>query len=376
MKYLYTWARMPTDNEILHKLCNACSRLEQKLAKLDLNSLGISEYNQQYLRNKIASLEHTLQLYGYLVLLSLSPERIDVDDCTVLDYGGGSGIFSFLAKEMGVGRVIYNDIYDVSCRDVKQLGRALSLELDDVVCGDVDDLISYVKEHSIIVNAIASYDVIEHIYDIKDFLRKMALLSRFPFRVVHASGANTKNPFYVRRTTRIQTQAEYKGIERKWGWKERDTLRSYLDIRREIIRSYQPDLSRVEVEELARRTRGLRKDDIERSIDEYREKGDITYCPDHPSNTCDPYTGNWAEHLMKTELLEQTLADSDFSVRILSGYYGSSGGKPKRIIKNLFNVVIRILGRKALIIAPYYVVCADYNASQSAAPDGYSADAL
>jgi hypothetical protein len=46
---------------------------------------------------------------------------------------------------------------------------------------------------------------------------------------------------------------------------------------------------------LAKKTRGLMKDDIEKLVEEYIASGKITYQPDHPTNTCDPYTGNWAD---------------------------------------------------------------------------------
>ena len=46
--------------------------------------------------------------------------------------------------------------------------------------------------------------------------------------------------------------------------------------------------------------------------------------PVHPTNTCDPRTGNWAEHLMDLGTLRKKLAARGFESRILTGYYGSS----------------------------------------------------
>lgn len=78
---------------------------------------------------------------------------------------------SLLAAELGVGTVIYNDIYDVSCKDIEILSNALGLKPDHIVCGDVDDLVSYLQEKSISINVIVSYDVLEHIYDVDSHLR-------------------------------------------------------------------------------------------------------------------------------------------------------------------------------------------------------------
>jgi len=69
---------------------------------------------------------------------------------------------------LGIGNVIYVDIYDGSCNDVEILSNALGLPLDYIICGDVDDLISFVQDNQIIINLIASYDVLEHIYDVED----------------------------------------------------------------------------------------------------------------------------------------------------------------------------------------------------------------
>jgi hypothetical protein len=163
----------------------------------------------------------------------------------------------------------------------------------------------------------------------------------------------------VHTVTRKQNQAEYENRELKWGHKERDSHRAYLDLRKEIISSYSPDLSSEQVEQLAHATRGLTKGDIQKCVDEYRRQGSITYHPDHPTNTCDPFTGNWCEHLMDTRWLQQVLEDAGFSVQILAGYYSVSGSLPKRTVKFFLNMAIRLMGRRGMVIAPYYVVYAD-----------------
>jgi hypothetical protein len=358
MKYLYTWAKMPKDQKAITALQDASFRLEQKLAGLDLGSLGISEYNQRYLGSKVKSLESALQLYGYLLLLALANRDVPIGDFVFVDYGGGSGLMSLLAKEMGIGTVIYNDIYDVSCDDVALTAEALGLKLDHIVCGEIDDLIRYLNDHSIAIHAITSFDVIEHIYDIDAFMQKMALLPHASLRVVHGSGANIKNPQYVYQTAKKHREVETKDRPKVWGAKERDTLRSYYAVRLEIIQTYAPDLSSSEAVTLANLTRGLRIDDITRSVDEYKEKGVVRYRPDHPTNTCDPYTGNWAEHLMDTDRFEPVLKKAGFSVQILSGYWGNFKRRFLNLAVGPLNGIISVLGANALAISPYYIVYA------------------
>jgi len=71
----------------------------------------MKKYFGDYLRN----LKGTLQRYSYLLLLAIEHLKIPLEEYTILDYGGVSGIFSLLAKEVGIGQVIYNDIIVLIC---------------------------------------------------------------------------------------------------------------------------------------------------------------------------------------------------------------------------------------------------------------------
>jgi len=363
MKYIYkyNYATIPRDFKLFPLINLAAESLHKKLIQIDLKQLGISEYNQRYLSEKLANPIGSMQLYSYLLALSLIGNKFPLNRFVFVDYGGGSGCLSLLAKEMGIGRVIYNDIYDVSCNDVKILARATNIDVDDYVCGDIDELINYLKKQSLPINAISSYDVIEHIYDIKSYIKKLRFLSYSSFRVIFGSSANIKNPRIRWKLRKIHLEREYKDRETKWGHKDRDTLNSFLNIRKEIINKYDLKLPLKTTEEIAKSTRGLMKQDIEKCVDEYKTKGEILYKPDHPTNTCDPYTGNWAEHLMELKWLENIFKDEGFEVKILNGYYAYSEFIYKRLIKNTLNIGIKYFGKTALFFSPYYIVYADYN---------------
>lgn len=338
-------------------LSRAKACISRKLRRLDLRPGYISEYNQRYLQSKIENLDSTLKTYAQLLKLCLTGTGIPLARFVLVDYGGGSGVLSFLAKELGIGTVICNDIYDVSCRDVTRLSDALDLPLDHVVEGDVGDLVNHVQVKSLDVHAVVSYDVMEHIYDVESHFRELALLSpRRSFRVIYASGANIENPWYVHAVTRKQREAENRNRKAEPGHKERDSLRSYHDIRGEIIRAHAPRLRADEIERLAKATRGLIKADIERTVDEYLTTGRVTYKIDHPTNTCDPYTGNWCEHLMNISWLTRTVRRAGFSVAIIPGRYLLAGRWDRRLAKLAANAVIQVFGRAALPVAPYYVV--------------------
>ena len=365
MKYFYNETKPVKDHDILFLINQAAERLHKKFTQIDLKQLNISEYNQSYLTGKLQNPIGMLQHYSYLLALTLTSVKQPLSQVVLIDYGGGSGVLSLLAQELGIGIVIYNDIYDVSCQDIKILAKVFELDIADFVCGDIDELIIYLNKQSISINAIISSDVIEHIYDIENYLRKLHLLSNSSFSLVFSSTANSKNPILRWQLKKQHIKCEYKNRELKWGHKERDTLRSYFEIRKEIISNYHSELSSEIVENIAKSTRGLIKQNIEKCVDEYIKDGKISYKPDHPTNTCDPYTGNWVEHLMNTKWLENILRNEVFEVKILSGYWKNSNHILQRLITELLNLGIKYLGTKALYIAPYYIVCAEYDTEKT-----------
>lgn len=345
------------NSPLMNNIIKAEERLSQKLRMLNHKSLAISDYNKRYLDEKLR--DGALDVYCQILYLSLCKNSIPLKDITLIDYGGGCGVMSYFAKDLGIGTVIYNDIYDVSCSDVRVTSKALGLNVDHIVCGDVNDLIMYIKENNIKANVIVSYDVLEHIYNLNDHFSQLSKMAN-RFKLVYGSSANIKNPRIVKRIKKLHLESEYMNRNKVWGHKERDALRAYIEIRKEMIKTYSPDLENSVVDKLSRMTRGLSQAEINKSVDEYKIKGTITYKPDHPTNTCDPYNGNWKEHLIDHDWLISTLKKIGYEVDILHGYYNLSGSKLKRSSKAILNNTLRILGKKALFISPHILVCADF----------------
>lgn len=358
MKYFYANALLPADMILRKKINLAAGRLYGKLIKIDLKDLNVSEYNRKYFGNKLNNLESVLQLYSYHLLWGLFLANLDLQDCTCVDYGGGCGILSLLAKELGIGTVVYNDIYDVSCQDAQCIASSVHLDADHYVCGDISELSNYVRAKRLEVCTIVSYDVIEHIYNLNDFISKLPGIPNKSLSIVFGSGANAHNYLTRRRLMKKQIQCEFFDRQRVWGHKERDSLRSYFDIRRDILTALAPELSSAEVRRMATLTRGLMRDDIAKVLEEYRSTGRIFYGPDHPTNTCDPYTGNWAERLMKVGDIKDMVTRAGFKARILNGYYGSGRGLIRNLRNNLLNVLISSFRDEGLRIAPYFMVYA------------------
>ena len=111
---------------------------------------------------------------------------------------------------------------------------------------------------------------------------------------------------------------------------------------------------------LAQRTRGMRRFDIRRVVTDYLRTGALPPEPSHPTNTCDPITGNWCEKLLDPEKLAAILRKQGLCVRTLAGYYGSgaAGSWVKRAARIAANIAIRRSGCLGLRLAPFYCLSA------------------
>ena len=359
MKF-YVLSRIPKDQKLVNEINYAANRLFNKISKLDINLLDISDYSKGYLRNILKDLVKSLRLYSYILMWSIHKTNTPLNKFVFVDYGGGLGLLSLLAREVGIGTIIYDDIYEVSCKDSKTIAELLKLKANYYVHGDIDDIINFLNEEGMDCNAIASHDVIEHIYDIDSFFRKLQLLSKGSLRVIMASGANKFNPLIRRMIIKKQIEAEYEDREKISGHKERDCLKSYLKARKEIINEYLKEsnikLTESEIDRLTESTRGCIIEDIKECVDDYIKTREISIMQDNSSNTCDPYTGNWVEHLMNPDSLASILNELGFKSVVLCGYYFESRGFIKKLLGKILNIVIYLTGKHGIRLAPFYTI--------------------
>lgn len=216
-------------DRLRRRLGEAAASLARDLPKADLSSL--SEYNRHYLGRKLAVLEDVLALYAGLLCLALSRADGDLSRACVTEYGGGLGIMSLLAARAGVGTVVVNDIYDVSVKDAESLAKALHLPASLYVCGTMEDVLAQTIGQGLHIDAVVSYDVIEHVYDVPALFHILASLPG-PVAVAMASGANPYNPRIRRQIQRLHRRVEHRDRTPEPGHKERDALKSYRKARR------------------------------------------------------------------------------------------------------------------------------------------------
>jgi 2-polyprenyl-3-methyl-5-hydroxy-6-metoxy-1,4-benzoquinol methylase len=359
---MYPYAKLDNyDSHQIKLISQACERLYNKLTCLDLSSLSISDYNKKYFGNYLQAIKATLARYSYLLLLSIDRSNIALEDFVFLDYGAGSGILALLAKELNIGTVIYNDIYDISCQDAQIIAQAIGNESDYYIQGDIDRVTEVLANNALTCDAIASYDVIEHIYDVDLFMEKIPCLLKSRGKIVMETTANPSNPLIKWQRMKGHKQCEYRDQIAEYGHKEIDTLKSYLSVRKEIISKYNQSLERSEIDLLAQKTRGLIDRDIINCVDRYIKKGELPQDPTHPTNTCDPYTGNWAEHLIEPRYWQLSLNKLKLETTILGGYYSYHSFSVIALIKNILNYLISMFEQKNIALSSSYIVYATKN---------------
>ncbi len=368
MEFHYQHALLPDDNKALGDINGASARLCGKLNNIDISRLEVSDAGKKYFSDQVRNIRSTLRNFSYILSWSIAYSDVPYDKFVFIDHGGGVGILSLLAKELGIGTVIYNDLWPPYHKDAQIIAQAIKEKpADHYVLGDIDELVDFLKTNSISCNALASYDVIEHIYDIETFLVRLSNLSAGPLTIVMASSANPFNPLIKRHRMNFQRKAEYGGREKKQGCREDYLTKAYLIVRQEIISEYAPSIPDAEVRRLAKATRGLIEPDIKEVVDEYLKTGSIPREPEHPTNTVNPYTGNWAERLHDINHLREILTNEGFKVDILAGYYANSKTNHplKRFMGIVLNPMIRMLKDKGLFFAPFYTIYARQGESLS-----------
>ena len=340
----------------MEQLDQAQERLKAKLLGLNLEKIQISDYTREYLRSLLLDIDETLGRFNQVLLRGLRTADKPLGNLTILDFGGGAGLLSFLAIEAGAQKVIYNDIFKGSCDDVIQLSIACNLGFETVICGDHTELVSHLNESKTVVDLILSYDVIEHVYDVSQMFYEFQKLIIRPKVLVFGSGANIKNPFYVSNVSRIQQNVEMNDRQDYAGHKKSDLLESYFSMRKKIISRHMSELTEKEVNLLAVKSRGLIEKDILKFVDHFAEYNEFSYTPRHLTNTCDPLTGNWCEQLLDQGELLSLASRAGDKARLYKGKYtvrAANWTNVKRFLMNLANFTFLKFG---MSFSPFYIL--------------------
>lgn len=333
----------------------------KKISNLKLDEIAISDYNKKYLVEYIDNPKFFSSLYTDLLYKSINKLTKPISESVLLDYGGGCGMLSFLAKAIGFKSVIYNDIYDVSVKDAEHIANALNSKIDFFICGDIDTVLSTLNQQKNNFDIICSFNVLEHIYNLDSWFSTLKTKTNHSFSLCFMTSANGSNPFIRKRLQKIHYNAEFVEKEKKYGWKERDAHLPFLEIRRNIIAEFDNNLEEDILTMLAKKTRGLIKSDILNVAKEYKKTGNVTYKLPYLTNTCDPYTGNWAENIIDLDTFRHKIEDNTTVVKFTNSKFGYTKNKAINFVKFILNGLISVLGKENLYFSHAYTLEIDFN---------------
>lgn len=294
-------------------------------------------------------------MYCQLMDKALKKLKKPIPESTFIDYGGGSGLLSFLAKEIGFGTVVYNDLNMTRVYEAEIISKKINCRIDHYVHGDIEDLINYLNQNEIKPDLICSFDVLEHIFDIESWIASLSKIN-YDFVLVFMTSANSRNPIIANRLRKLQIRSEYYGGTNNI--RKDDTFfdNSIFEERRNIIRNRYPGLGSNDLDHLTLKSRGLKVKGIEKMVEDFIETGVVNYELTHPTNTCDPYTGSWVERLIDLKQLEGIINKQNLRVEFHNSSFAYSKNKILNIAKYILNQFIKFSGPNSLLLSPAFTM--------------------
>jgi 2-polyprenyl-3-methyl-5-hydroxy-6-metoxy-1,4-benzoquinol methylase len=312
-----------------------------RLRAIDYDALPISNYNKRYIRAIRPAMDYYMEIFARCLHLGMPGAGPEPAAVTVVDYGGGCGFLSILAKGMGFGQVIYVDLNPLSVETMKVLKRQTGTGPDVILQGSADVLAAYCRTHAISPHLLIATDLIEHVYDPAALFAALCTINH-KMQMIFTTASTPFNPLVKRRLHRFMKGCE-SGAEISPGYRSR---------REAFIRWHYPHFSSEQILLWSRRTRGLVYGDIRKAIAD----GSLPL-PADAHNTCDPETGNWAERILPMRDYRALLSPYGYTLSVDKGFYNTRRRSlPASLCCRFLNVVIRHSGRAGLLLSPFIVL--------------------
>ena len=325
------------------------------LSGIKLRDLRLTDYSRAALKRTLKAAEYYLEIYRNSLEIALERCPVPLEKATVVDFGGGHGLLSVLAKMSGVGRVIYVDTNPDAVHTAHQLSQKLGAAPDVFLQGSSGGLLRWCRDNEVCPDALLAMDVIEHVYVLDEFFADLHTISP-TMKMVFTTASTPYNKRVVRRLHQAMEADELGTTTKKGFWQ----------MRREYIQKLHPDMPDSQLDYWADNTRGLRYEDVARAVEAQSPNLLLD-----PHNTCDPATGSWTERILPVEDYRQLLSPYGYGLEVLPGHYNEHRHGPKAIASRHYNKIIgmapkgtpsgfrqRRRYRKALKVAPflYFVV--------------------
>lgn len=316
-------------------------KLSDQISSIDYNQLPISDYNKSYINNLKPAITFYLKIYADCLEKGIQSLHCSSKDITLIDYGGGSGFLSLLAKVMGFGKVIYIDLNPLSVETIHVLKKEIGIGPDVILHGNSDVLTNWCLRNGCKPQLLIATDLIEHIYDLQSFFKDLITIND-QMSLIFTTASTPYNPFVKHRLHQYMKGCENGVLERP----------NYYTKREQFIKKLCPQISEEELSTWTKGTRGLIFSDIEVAF----QKKQLPK-PLDPYNTCDPSSGNWTERILPIKSYKEILSYHKFSVTVEKGFYNAN--RKNRIfnwICKSINLMIKISGPIGFLFAPFIIL--------------------
>lgn len=334
---------LPHQDQLATLINEQASELYSRLSSLQVETLGLPDHCLYYFKTSHYNrLFFSIETSAHLLYRSINLQNKPVTGIVIMDYGAGVGTLYMLAKMIGCKKVIYNDFLEEWKFSALKIAEALNILIDEYVLGDIEDTLKILDQKKLICDIITSRNVIEHVYKLDHFYG--SICHHQPQAVIYSSTtANIYNP-----------GAHIKHVLWHWKWEK-----EYYRQRIETIVSTQLLKNTDEQKKLAKRTRGLAGKDLLNAIETYSISGRLPDPGKHYSNTCQPSTGVWAEHLLTFGQYKKDIPAENYLVNFLPGFWDTHYSKTwKNIFAKIMNWLISVTGRSGVVFAPFIYVVA------------------
>jgi 2-polyprenyl-3-methyl-5-hydroxy-6-metoxy-1,4-benzoquinol methylase len=333
---------LPQQDELALFINSHADILHKQLKALRVDDLQLAPHYLEYFKNShYKRLFFSIETSAHLLYRAIQLKKKPASEIIIMDYGAGIGTLFILAKMIGCKKVIYNDLFEDWKSSAQQVLHAIGTTVDEYIVGDIDVTLDTLVSKGIQCDVIASRNVIEHIYKLDVFYSAIKTLQPGAI-VLSSTTANMYNP-----ATHVQHILMHRRYEKV-----------FHQQREEIIRQSLPGITGAVAKDISTRTRGLGSEDLQRAILDPEKSNHSLPVRNLYTNTCDPYNGVWAEHLL-TFNQYRVLIGNEFDVIFEPGFWDTHYNHPlKNIFSKAMNRVIRMNKTAGIMLAPFIYVIA------------------
>lgn len=324
----------------------------QLLQNVNASAISNNAYAQEYLQILLNHKLHYLRIYATVLEKAFAARNNT--QVALLDFGTGNGLLALFAKFCGVQKVYASDVNQAFLEAAQTLSNQLNLPIEGWILGDESSLANYFQNQTL--DIVIGTDVIEHVYNLDTLFNTFNQINK-KIITVFTTASVAENPIKSKQLKKLQLKDE---LEDSNAFQATDNNpfagMSFLEIRKKLIENFAPNLQENLVVQLAIKTRGLNKIDIEKAITNYTNSNIEPTVLKHKTNTCDPITGSWTERLLTVAEYREIHLRHDKNLLVHLGFYNSAEKGVKSLLASLLNTIISILGNAGIMISPFIIL--------------------